>query len=120
MQKTRIISLWVIVAMMIGQIVIAQHHSVHISHNLVQESYDYSHNQHGHSHDHHEHEEEKSEHNCSECLLNQSLQTAFHNPPVTLFGDLTSERLAIFTQESVVVGSYYNPNAPRAPPITLI
>lgn len=120
MQKTRIISLLVIMTMMIGQIVIAQHHSAHVSHDVAQESNDYSHNDHDHGHAPHKHDEEKNQHDCPECLLSQSLQIAFHNVPVTLFVNLTSEDLTRFTQQSVVIGSYYNPNAPRAPPFTLI
>jgi len=112
-------------AMMIGQIVIAQHHSAHVSDERPQETHNIAHvgDVHGyvsHGHDHHDNDEEKNEHSCPECLLSQSLQIAFHNAPVTLFGNLTSEGSATFTQQSVVIGSYYNPNTPRAPPVALI
>ena len=63
---------------MLGQVALAQHSAKHIDHGFPQEIAAF-HDDHD---EHHHDDEENKEHECSECLLTQSLQTAFYNVPV--------------------------------------
>jgi len=102
-------------AMMVGQIVIAQHHSAHVSSSFSEDCHV--------EHDAHHDEKDGPRHSkneCPECLLSQTLNIALYNTTTTLFLNIEPHSLAGYEQSSIVVGSYYNPNAPRAPPIALI
>ena len=109
------ISTWALLALMLGQVTLAQHSASHIDHGFPQESltsYD----------ENHEHQDDKDnkKHECPECLLTKSLQTAFYNTPFTLSLVPEVETLALLQRFSVVSLNRYNSNSPRAPPATLI
>ena len=102
MRSRNLISLWVLLALVLGQFVLAQHSATHIEHGFSQEIIAESHHE-GHDHDHHHGDEEKRAHECSECFLIQSLQVAFYNAPATLFVSLNLDYLAIPEQYSLVL-----------------
>ena len=122
MDFRKIISLWALLALLLGQVALAGHNATHIEHGFSQEiivSYDAVHD-HGQNHDHGHENEEAKEHQCSECLLTKALQTAFYNAPATLsfFPEI---EVLVAGQKSVDISiNRYYANAPRAPPYILI
>ncbi len=107
-------------AFMAAQVSLAQHSAVHIDHGFSQDVVAFHHcdDEYGHDHDHHD--ENNVKHDCPECLLAKTLQAAFYYMPATfLFEQRADDTLKTY-QSIVAVKDYFNPNAPRAPPIALI
>jgi len=115
MHFIKFISLWALIALMFGQVALAYHSASHIEHGFSQEmvaSNDI--------HDEHNHDKENRKHECPECLLTKSLQTAFYNAPITLHFSLQAETVIFTTLIPTASVSLYNSNTPRAPPTVLI
>lgn len=111
----KFISLWALLALMFGQVTLAQHSASHIEHGFFQEiTVSQS------THDEHQHDKNNKKHECPECLLTKSLQTAFYNAPVTLSFSLQKEALKLQQQSFVISLNRYKANSPRAPPAILI
>lgn len=115
MHSRKLVSIWALLALMLGQVTLAQHSASHIDHGFSQEI-TVSHN----LCDEHQHDKEDQKHECPECLLTKSLQAAFYNTPVTLAFALKSEVLRPQQYSVATVVNRYNSNSPRAPPVTLI
>ncbi len=122
MRFRKFISLWVLLALMLGQVALAQHSASHIEHGFSQETVASNdiHNNHNHNHDKHNHDKDNKKHECPECLLTKSLQTAFYNAPITLNFSLQAEAVVFTTRIPTVFVNHYNSNTPRAPPTVLI
>ena len=116
MHFKRFIAVWALLAIMLGQVALAQHNAAHIEHIFSQEKIA-SHD--GHD-DHHHDQEDNQKHECHECALIQSLQSAFYNAPALLSIDVKAEPLTIPAPFYIIVGSHYKSNPPRAPPFILI
>lgn len=100
---------------MVGQVALAHHSASHIDHGFSQEL-TASYNDHSnHKQDHH-----KKKHECPECLLTKSLQSAFYNAPVTLSFTAQGEVLTTTQQSLTIAVNRYKANPPRAPPAFLI
>jgi len=115
MHFKKIISVWAILALAFAQIAIAQHNAVHLDHGFQSQIEQ-------HADAGHEHEDKNTPflHECPECLLTKTLQTAFHAGDTLALKDTLSENLFSLTETSFIsnaVASAYNP---RAPPILLI
>lgn len=107
--------MWALLAVMLGQVTLAQHSASHIDHGFSQEVVA-SHS--GHNED--QHDKDNKQHECPECLLTKSLQAAFYNTSVTLAFVLQSEVLLHQQPSFATDANRYNSNSPRAPPVTLI
>ena len=119
MHFRKFITIWALLAIMFGQVALVQHSATHIEHGFSQEivaSYD----DHHHHHDEDQHDEDNEPHECSECFLINSLQTAFYNDPVTLPVVLEAEYSTLFEQSFIASNRRYTSNPPRAPPTFLI
>jgi hypothetical protein len=102
-------------ALIIAQIFIAQHSATHINHGL---SFD-QHASHAADNDHPDHQNNKK-HECPECLLTKSLQTAFYSIP-SVVSIVTVSNTIASRQEFFIVGKEnYKANIARAPPVFLI
>ena len=115
MHFRKFISIWALLALMIGQVTLAQHSASHIDHRFSQEiavSHD--------GHDKHQSDKSKKKHECPECLLTKSLQAAFYNAPSTLLVTLGAETFATTQQSLTIAVNRYQANPPRAPPAILI
>ena len=116
MHLRKLILIWALLALMLGQVTLAQHSVSHIDH-----GFSHAVSSHG---DHDEHHNDKDnnnkKHECPECLLTKSLQTAFYNAPFTLSFVPQVETLVLQQRISVVSLKQYNSNTPRAPPAILI
>lgn len=117
MHFRKFIFAWALLALMIGQFSLAQHSAVHIDHGFstkIIASHD--------GHEDHQNDPKKGhlKHQCPECLLTKSLQTAFYNAPVTFVIGIEKQSRDLFKQSSAIVDCYFNPNSPRAPPVFLI
>lgn len=113
MRFRKLISICALLALMFGQVVLAQHNATHIDHGISFELA-FSHN------DEHHHQEEREKHQCPECVLTKLLQTAFYNVSSTL---LSASQVGTLTPEHeslTVVNNNYKANSPRAPPAILI
>lgn len=113
MQFRKFISLWALLALMLGQIALAQHSAAHIDHGISFE-FAFSHD------DNHDHQEENEKHQCPECVLTKSLQTAFYNASTTLFFASQTDSLIPVYQFRTIIIDRYQANSPRAPPSILI
>ena len=100
---------------MLGQVALAQHSASHIEHGFSQEILA-SHS----GHDEHQNDQDNKKHDCPECLLTKSLQTAFYNAPAIFVVNLGSETLVVPKQSYLIAKNRYRTNSPRAPPINLI
>lgn len=107
--------MWALLALMLGQVALAQHSASHIEHGFSQEivaSHDAG--------DTHHHDKKNKKHDCPECLLTKSLQTAFYNAATISVVTSGSKTLALPKQSYLIVERPYRANAPRAPPTILI
>ncbi len=122
MRFKKSIAIVALLALMIGQIALAHHSAVHIDHGFSQaQEMVISHDDHHHNSDNdHNHNQDHKKHECPECLLTKSYQTAFYNAPLSLFLAVENNNLILPKQSLIVSRSYYNPNSPRAPPVFLI
>ena len=118
MHFRRFITVWALLAIMFGQVALAQHNAAHIEHGFSQKISTTSHD--GHEHHHDEDHEDSQKHNCSECVLTHSLQTAFYHAPALLFIHIKAEPLTASTPFHIMAISHYKSNPPRAPPFILI
>ena len=118
MHFRRFIAGWALLAIMLGQVALAQHSATHIEHGFLQEISTTSHEGHEDHHDEDHHDSQK--HNCSECALIQSLQTAFYHAPALLFTRIKAEPLTASTPFHIMAISHYKSSPPRAPPFILI
>ena len=115
MRFKKIISIYALLALLFGHVTLAQHSAAHIEHGFVQEiSVSYS------DHDEHQHDHEDTKHECPECLLTKSLQTAFYNESATLFFASHADSLPAQQYSLVISAKLFNSNSPRAPPYILI
>lgn len=116
MHVKKTISVWAIIALSFAQLAIAQHNAVHLDHGFHGIEID------KHAGADHGHNDENMplSHECPECLLVKSLQTAFYAGQV-ISVDLTHEKALVVTIEapfvSHIITASYNP---RAPPFFLI
>ncbi len=116
MHLRKIISVWAILALAFAQIAIAQHNAVHLDHGSQSIQIE------KHVSADHEQDDENtpSPHECPECLLVKSLQTAFHADSALTVDFILGKSRFLPTETSFVsnaVASAYNP---RAPPVLLI
>lgn len=117
MHFRRLISLWALLALMLGQIALAEHSATHIDHGFSQETVVL----HGdHNGDHHQHDQDTDKHECPECVLTQSLQTAFYLLPTVLFSTPKAETFTLTQKSPTISSNRYKAHPPRAPPTTLI
>ena len=113
MHFRKLVSLWALLALMFGQVALAHHSATHIDHRISYESAS-TYN------DEHNDQEESTKHQCPECVLTKSLQTAFYNATATLFYASQAEVLLPQEYSFATVVNRYNSNSPRAPPAILI
>ena len=111
MHFRKFLTIGALLTIMLGQVALAQHSATHIEHEFSQEIVV--------CHDDH-HDEDREPHECSECFLINSLQTAFYNDPVTLLVVLEAEHLTLLEKSLIVSNTRYTSNPPRAPPTFLI
>lgn len=116
MRFKKIISVWAILALAFVQIAIAQHNAVHLDHGfqIVQTEQQASADQERGN------EDTPPSHECPECLLTKSLQTAFHaDSGLTVAVKLGQDQFLSDDDSfiSYAVAPAYNP---RAPPTLLI
>lgn len=114
MSFRKIISLWALLALVMGQIALSQHSAAHIDHGFAVE-----HTAALHMDDHHS-DHENNKHECPECSLTKSLQTAFYNAPALFISAVDLHFLTPPTQVNIVNGILSKANPPRAPPTFLI
>lgn len=115
MNFRKLISLWALLALMLGQIALAEHSVSHIDHGLFQgEALSHE----GHSD--HKHDNGDKKHECPECLLTKSLQTAFYSAPFAITFILGAQTLTAQHQSFVAADKGYQANLPRAPPVFFI
>jgi len=115
MHFRKFISIWALLALMI-----AQHSASHIDHVFSQEVAD-SHAGHDeHYHDEHHHDEDHEKHECPECLLTKSLQTAYYNASIVLSFVQQADELILQQQYFITSLNRYKAHPPRAPPAILI
>lgn len=118
MHSRKIILVLALLALAVGQVTLAHHSASHINHGFSQEiTISQS------AHDEHQHDKDgkdKKKHECPECLLTKSLQTAFYNTPTTFSFTPHSEAIRLQQYSFASVLDSYNSNTPRAPPVTLI
>lgn len=109
--------IWALLVLILGQAALVEHNVAHMDHGFSQETATF----HGH-HDEHQHDndENNEKHECPECLLTQSLQTAFYNAPVALSLVTKTEILTPQQQYFTIAINRYKANSPRAPPVNLI
>jgi hypothetical protein len=113
MRFRKFISLWALSALMLGQVALSQHSATHINHGFCFEVA-------ASHHDDHDHQEESEKHQCPECVLTKSLQTALYNASFTL--SFTSQEEAFLPQQQSlrIAVNRYKANSARAPPSILI
>ncbi len=117
MHSQRIISLWALLAILLGQMAFA-HHSTEHSNNyffdnvVVSHAYDDNHN--------HKDERNHEEHKCPECLLAQTLQAAYYNAPAYVYEPIKVRIAEPFKRFVYVDRVKYKSYAPRAPPTIFI
>lgn len=116
MHFKKIISVWAILALAFAQIAIAQHNAVHLGHGFqsiqVGQQANIDHER--------DNEDTPPSHECPECLLVKSLQTAFHADSALTVDFTLGQNLFSPDDSSFIpstVASAYNP---RAPPVLLI
>jgi hypothetical protein len=114
MHFKKFISLWALLALMLGQVTLAQHNASHIDHGFSQAV-----TSHG-GQDEHQNDKDNKKHECPECLLTKSLQTAFYNVSVALSFTSEAEALVPQQQSLTIAVNLYKANSPRAPPTLLI
>ncbi len=117
MDFRKLISIWALLALMLGQVALAQHSATHIDHGISLEFVS-SHSD-DYTHDHND-REEGNKHQCPECVLTKALQTAFYNASTTLFPASQTGATVQTYQSFKVAINRYKTNAPRAPPVVLI
>lgn len=115
MDFKKLISIWALLALILGQIALSEHSASHIEHGFSQETVASN-----DIHDGHHHDKDSKKHECPECLLAKSLQTAFYSAPIELSFSLKAEVVALTTQIPTISINRYNSNTPRAPPTDLI
>lgn len=118
MHFRKLVSIWGILALLIAQIAVAHHSAVHIDHGLdLQHST--AQQQILETADDHD-DAPIASHDCPECLLIKTLQTAYHGGHNALHAPVikaVSEPPAVNTLHSQTQSRAYNP---RAPPAVLI
>lgn len=102
---------WALVALLAGQIALAQHSAVHPDHSLVSLQT--------------QHEGDPPEQGthkkvCPECLLSKSLQTAYIAQTGTVLVDLASEQILATPTPLFLAGFIRTAHHPRGPPAFLI
>ncbi len=120
MHIRKVISTWALLALILGQATLAQHSASHIDHGFSQDIVAFYDIHDEHQHNDHQHDEDNKKHECPECLLTKSLQTAFYSAPVTLSVGLPSDILLPQQYSFVNLVNRYKANSPRAPPALLI
>lgn len=107
--------MWALLALLFGQIALAEHSASHIDQGFSQEIViTHSH------HDEHQHGGNHNKHECPECVLTQSLQAAFYNVLDILLPSQHAEILRPTQQYVVVSIGRYKAHPTRAPPVILI
>lgn len=114
MHFRKFISLWALLALMLGQIALAQHSASHIDHGISFELTSSGNDE------HHHHQEDSKKHQCPECVLTKSFQTAFYNISTALSFAINIEILTPAQQDLLISINHYKAQNPRAPPVTLI
>ena len=110
----KFISFGALLVLMLGQIALADHSASHIDHEFSEKIVAF------HDHDGHHHDEKNNQHECSECLLSQLLQTASLNSPAVFPLASKVEEHIIKQQSFKVAVNRSKANSPRAPPVDLI
>lgn len=108
------ISVWALLALIFGQLILAQHNAVHIEHGFSQEIASFHD---GHKHDH---DEEEKEHQCPECLLTETLNIGFYHHSTIVFMVPTTSGFTLQEKSDYILSARYQANLPRAPPVVLI
>lgn len=112
MRFRKTISILTLLALMLGNLTFSQHLASHVDHDFSQEVVA--------SHDEHQKHHDSNQHECPECFLAKSLQTAFYNASA-LLPDITQVKILELSRRSFVVFMERDKaNAPRAPPVILI
>lgn len=117
MHFKKLISLWALLALMLGQAALIQHSATHIDHGI---SFELVSSHSDTSNHNHSDQEESDKHQCPECVLTKSLQAAFYNSSSVLLLSLQAEAIEPTQQSLMIAINRYQANAPRAPPAILI
>ncbi len=105
--------MWALLALLLGQVALADHSATHVDHDFQQEASSISHGDHNHDEDHKAHE-------CPKCVLTQSLQAAFYDASAILPLASQAEIITPLQQPVMVSIHQYNAHPARAPPAILI
>jgi hypothetical protein len=119
MNVRKLISLCALITLLVAQVAIAQHSTIHVNHDvsLHQEASDQSANK---ADTHSDNEEQSKQHQCPECFLTKTLQSAFYNQEQALFPNRAAETDSPAHRMHAPVKLSYNANTARAPPRFLI
>ena len=115
MHFRKFISMWALLALMLGQVALVQHSATHADHGFSQEVVVFH-----DGNDEHQNDQDNKKHDCPECLITKSLQTAFYNVSSIFPVNSAAKTLALPKQSYVIVENHYRANSPRAPPAILI
>lgn len=110
--------MWALLALAFAQFAIAGHSAVHADH-----AFEIAHAQQQISHDHnsgHGDSDAPRPHECPECLLVKSLQTAFHASDVGVADFALPAETVSSTKTPYISQAVSSPYSPRAPPAFLI
>ena len=102
---------------MFGQVALAAHSATHIDHGISHEVIALQ-DQDGNHENNHEHQKKK--HDCPECVLTKSLQTAFYNTPALISVYSGMDVSPLSSHFNIFVEARYKAHSPRAPPAILI
>lgn len=116
MHFKKIITVWTVLALAFAQIAIAQHSSVHLDHGFqsIQAETHASANQEPNN------EDVPESHECPECLLVKSLQTAFYSDSAITVVSILKNTPFLSSNPSYVSNAVASAYTPRAPPLLLI
>jgi hypothetical protein len=115
MHLRKLISIWALLALLLGQIALAEHSAEHIDHGFSLEIAS-AHDDHGHDN----HEEDSQKHHCPECVLTHSLLVDLDNLPAVITPEDISYQYIVPRTFVAQSKSRYSLNSPRAPPAILI
>lgn len=115
MHYKKFISLFALLALMLGQVAVAQHSAAHVDHGFIVQI--------SSAHDDcnkSSHEDKESQHNCPECALQKTLQVALYHTPTVFIAPNETESLTLYSTSFKLIKHLRETNAPRAPPVIFI
>ncbi len=118
----KLIGVWAVLALAVAQIAVAQHNAVHPDHGfelLSSQQVVDVHSDHQHDHDH-EQDKNGVSHQCPECLLVKTLQTAFFSNSTAASIAIEGQGPFVATEAPVLSKASSKAYNPRAPPVLFI